>query len=91
MQKNLDLSGGLFFSEGVMLALVGAGLPRQRAYEIVQRSAMRAFHGEGAFRALLGEDPDVTNLLAPAELDRCFDMGHALRWADAIIARAIAS
>src|SRR5262245_3555867 len=43
MQKNLELSGGLFFSEGVMLALVATGMPRQRAYEIVQKSAMRAF------------------------------------------------
>jgi adenylosuccinate lyase len=91
MQENLDRSGGLFFSEGVMLALVSTGLPRQKAYEIVQRSAMRAFHGEGAFRALLGEDPDVASRLSPAELDRCFDLGHALRWADEIIARAIAT
>ncbi|HVW29936.1 MAG TPA: lyase family protein, partial [Polyangiaceae bacterium] len=91
MQENLDRSGGLFFSEGVMLALVGTGLPRQQAYEIVQRSAMRAFHGEGAFRALLGEDPDVSSRLSPDELHRCFDLGHALRWADEIIERAIAS
>jgi adenylosuccinate lyase len=89
MQKNLELSGGLFFSEGVMLALVATGMPRQRAYEIVQKSAMRAFHGEGAFRELLGADAEVNGRLTPADLDRCFDLGHALRWADAIIERAI--
>ncbi|HEY2744380.1 MAG TPA: adenylosuccinate lyase, partial [Polyangia bacterium] len=38
MQKNLALTGGLIFSEGVMLSLVRTGLPRQTAYEIVQRS-----------------------------------------------------
>jgi adenylosuccinate lyase len=91
MQENLDRSGGLFFSEGVMLALVATGLPRQKAYEIVQRSAMRAFHGEGAFRKLLGEDTDVASRLAATELDRCFDLGHALRWADELIRRAIDS
>ena len=89
MQKNLELSGGLFFSEGVMLALVATGMPRQRAYEIVQKSAMRAFHGEGAFRELLGADAEVKGRLTPADLDRCFDLGHALRWADAIVERAI--
>jgi adenylosuccinate lyase len=89
MQKNLDSSGGLFFSEGVMLALVGTGLPRQRAYEMVQRNAMRAFHGEGDFKTLLGEDPDVKARLQAGELDRCFDLGHALRWADEIIQRAL--
>jgi len=91
MQKNLDASGGLFFSEAVMLALVGMGLPRQRAYELVQRNAMRAFHGEGDFRKLLAEDSDVTSRLTPGELERCFDMRHALRWADELIRRAIDS
>jgi adenylosuccinate lyase len=91
MQENLDRSGGLFFSEGVMLALVATGLPRQKAYEMVQRSAMRAFHGEGAFRKLLGEDPEIAARLGAAELDRCFDLAHALRWADELIQRAIES
>jgi adenylosuccinate lyase len=91
MQRNLDASGGLFFSEAVMLALVGMGLPRQRAYELVQRNAMRAFHGEGDFRKLLAEDSDVTSRLTPGELERCFDMRHALRWADELIRRAIDS
>lgn len=91
MQSNLDTSGGLFFSEGIMLALVGMGLPRQRAYEMVQRNAMRAFHGEGDFRQLLGEDSEISAKLTPAELDRCFDLRHALRWADEMIARAIDS
>jgi len=89
MRKNLDASGGLFFSEAVMLALVEKGLPRQRAYELVQRNAMRAFHGEGDFRTFLGEDADIAARLAPAELDRCFDLDHALRWADEMIERAI--
>jgi adenylosuccinate lyase len=91
MKKNLDASGGLFFSEAVMLALVGMGLPRQKAYELVQRNAMRAFHGEGDFRTLLGEDADIMHRLTHAELDRCFDLGHALRWSEEMIARAIES
>src|SRR5690606_26648976 len=89
LRENLDRSGGLFFSESVMLALVEKGLARQRAYEIVQKSAMRAFAGEGEFRALLAADPELSQHLAPAELERCFDLDHALRWADAIVQRAI--
>jgi adenylosuccinate lyase len=91
MKRNLDASGGLFFSEGIMLALVGTGLPRQKAYELVQRNAMKAFHGEGDFRTLLGEDADIRARLGAAELDRCFDLSHALRFADEMIERAIAS
>jgi adenylosuccinate lyase len=90
MMKNLEAAGGLFFSEGVMLALVYTGLPRQRAYEIVQRNAMRAFAGEGNFRQLLGADADVSGRLSVADLDRCFDLAHTLKWADAIVARALA-
>lgn len=90
MKRNLEAAGGLFFSEGVMLALVGTGLARQRAYEMVQRNAMRAISGEGTFRELLGKDPDVASRLRAEELDRCFDLDHALTWADAMVARAIA-
>jgi len=89
LKENLELSGGLFFSEAVLLALVDKGLPRQRAYEMVQRSAMRAFEGEGDFRALLGADSDVSSRLTPSELDGCFDLEHALRYADRIVERAI--
>lgn len=89
MKRNLDVSGELFFSEAVMLALVGTGLPRQRAYEMVQRNAMRAFHGEGGFRALLGADAEISGRLSSVDLDRCFDLGHALRWSRELVKRAI--
>jgi adenylosuccinate lyase len=89
LEKNLSLTGGLFFSEGVMLALVDKGLLRQTAYEMVQRSAMRAFRQEGAFRELLGADPDVSARLTPGELDACFDLGHTLRFAETIVERAV--
>jgi adenylosuccinate lyase len=90
MQKNLDLSGGLFFSEGVMLALVGKGLGRQQAYELVQRNAMTAFSGGGRFQELLAADRDVMAKLSTEELARCFDLAHALRWAETLVERSIA-
>ncbi len=89
MKENLDSAGGLFFSEAIMLALVGKGLARQKAYELVQRNAMKAFHGDGEFRSLLGKDTDVGAHLTPDELDACFDLAHALRWAETIVNRAI--
>jgi adenylosuccinate lyase len=89
MRQNLERSGGLFYSEAVMLALVHKGLPRQSAYEMVQGSAMAAFAGQGTFRDLLGRDQAVTKLLSASELDECFDLEHALRFSDAIVARAL--
>lgn len=89
MRQNLDRSGGLFFSEAIMLELVGKGLARQVAYEMVQRNAMRAFAGEGAFQALLAADAEVGKYLTPQEIAHCFDLDHALRFADTIVQRAI--
>jgi adenylosuccinate lyase len=90
LRENLALTGELYFSEAVLLALVERGRPRQRAYEMVQRCAMRAIAGEGKFRDLLGADADVASALSTETLDRCFDLDHALAWADEIVARAIA-
>jgi len=99
MRANLDRTGGLYFSEAVLLALVRTGLPRQGAYELVQRSALAAIHeaaaaGEtgarrGRFRELLGADPDIAARLDASALDALFDLAHHLRHAPAILERAL--
>jgi adenylosuccinate lyase len=89
MKQNLELSGGLFFSEAVLLGLVRKGMARQAGYELVQRNALKAAAGEGSFRALLGADPDIASRLTPAEIDSAFNLDHHLRHAGAIIDRAL--
>ncbi len=99
MRANLERFGGLYFSEAVLLALVKTGLPRQKAYEMVQRSALAAINEAtaagiagampGRFRELLGKDPDVASRLDAAALDACFDLDHHLRHAPAILDRAL--
>jgi len=89
MRRNLELTGGLFFSEAVLLELVKTGMARQAAYELVQKSALRAAAGDGAFRALLGADPEVAARLRPADIDRAFDLSHHLRHTGAVIDRAL--
>ena len=91
LAANIELSGGRCFSEAVLLALVQAGKPRQEAYVMVQRNAMRAFEGHGTFRELLQGDGDVAALLGADKIAECFDMRHALRHVDAIIDRALAA
>jgi adenylosuccinate lyase len=90
-RKNLDRAGELYFSESVLLALVDAGLPRQEAYTMVQRSAMRAWSGDGTFRAHLEADADVFGRLGAAKLASCFDLEKALGHVPAIIDRALAA
>jgi len=99
MKANLDRSGGLYFSEAVLLALVKTGLPRQEAYVLVQRAALKAVSEAasvgtvgalpGRFRELLGQDPDVTSRLDAKALDACFDLEHHLRHVPAILERAL--
>jgi adenylosuccinate lyase len=91
MRANLDRTGELYCSEAVLLRLVRAGLPRQRAYELVQRCALAAHAGQGRFRALLAADPDISAQLSEAELDAAFDLEHHLRHVDLILARALAA
>jgi adenylosuccinate lyase len=96
MRRNLDMTGGLFFSEAVLLMLVRKGMARQAAYELVQRNALLVaaqlggpVASEKSFRTLLAEDPDVSAKLTPAEIDQAFDLNHHLRYAGTIIDRAL--
>ena len=73
MERNLNVYGGVVFSQRVLLALVEGGLAREEAYRIVQRHAHAAWNTEGGdFRANLEGDPEVIDRLNPAQLDACF-------------------
>jgi len=89
MEKNLGRTGSLWASEAVLLALVDAGCPRQEGYVYVQRNAMRAWAGEGDFRALLTADADIAARVSPERLAHCFSLPHGLRHVDALIDRAL--
>ena len=86
MAGNLESTGGLVFSQRVLLALVESGLSRDAAYRIVQRSALRAWEERGAqLRDLLEEDPEVR--LSSTTLDHLFDTSAFLRNAEAVFVR----
>ena len=90
LRSNLERTRGLWASEAVLLALVETGLGRQEAYVLVQRNAMRAFHNEGEFQALLADDADVGKRLTPEKLAGAFSLEHAIKHVDAVIDRALA-
>jgi len=90
MAANLERSYGLVFSQRVLLALVEAGMLRDDAYRVVQKSAMRAWEEKTQFRELLEADPEVTALLPPDTMDELFDPAHHLRHMDVIFERVAA-
>ena len=91
MRENLEASGGLVFSQRVLLALVARGLEREAAYAIVQKAAMTAARGEGSFRDLLAADATVGQTLDGKGLAACFDVEFYLTSVDALFARADAA
>jgi adenylosuccinate lyase len=87
MARNLDLLGGLYNSQRIMLALTQKGMSREDAYRAVQRNAMEAWHGKGTFLDLLADDAEVTRYLPRETLSELFDLGYHLKHVDTIFAR----
>ncbi len=87
MKRDIELTKGLIFSQRVMLALIDKGLSREKAYELVQRNAMKAWKGNKNFLTLLKSDPEVTATLPVPELEPLFDYQYYLRYMDDIFKR----
>jgi adenylosuccinate lyase len=88
MQRNLNLYGGVVFSQRVLLALVDKGMSREDAYAIVQSCAHTAWNKpDGDFHALITQDDRVKAKLSPEEIAACFDPQHHLQHLDLIYQR----
>ncbi len=87
MRENLELTGGLFEAQRVLLALVGKGVARQHGYVLVQRNAMKVWEEKVDFRAALERDPEVAALLTREEIGACFALGYHLKHVDEIFRR----
>jgi len=73
MLKNLNLTGGLVYSQRLLLVLVDRGIERKAAYEAVQRNAMEAWQGHGNFQELVKKDPFISQKLRVSEIQACFN------------------
>jgi len=87
MRENLERSGGRIFSGTLLLELARRGVPREQAYEWVQRNAMRAADEGRPFKELLAADADLARVLSQADIDRAFDLTVHLRHVDATFER----
>ena len=87
MQKNVDLTHGLVYSQRVLLALAGKGVSREASYAMVQRNAMKSWNEGADFLALLKADPDVRHHLSEDQIENAFDAAHFLRHVDTIYER----
>ncbi len=74
VRRNLELTQGVFFSQKVLTLLAGKGMARQRAYELVQARAMRAWQEKRSFRELVMADAEIAAVCTADELERAFSM-----------------
>lgn len=80
MKRNMNVYGGVIFSQKVLLALVDKGLSREEAYQIVQGCAHQAWNRSGGnFEALVRQSPQVTQNLTEEEITTCFDPQQHLK------------
>jgi adenylosuccinate lyase len=87
MRRNLELTQGLVFSQRVLIALIDKGLSRQKAYELVQHNAMKAWKQRTSFLELLKADPGIMGKLSDSELESLFDYNYFIRHVDKVFRR----
>ena len=84
MADNLEKTGGLIFSQRVLLRLIDKGTSRDEAYKIVQDNAMKAWLGKGKFYDLLAKDKRVESKMDKKTLKECFQVEYYLKHIDKI-------
>ena len=87
MLTNLVKTGGLIFSQRVLLELMNKGLSRTKAYDIVQRAALKSWKENRVFKELLFQDKEVLRSLSKSELDKIFELDYYLRNVNKIFKR----
>ena len=84
MRANMDKSRGLFASQAVLLKLTEKGLERQKAYEAVQRAALKTWGGDGEFLANLSAEPEINAVLSVAALQDACGLDRHFRHVDKV-------
>lgn len=99
MLKNLNLTGGLIFSQRILLELPKKGVSREKSYQIVQRNAMKVWHdlgqgkdalnkkGESLYLQYLLADSELVSLIGINAIKECFDLSYYTKSVDSIFER----
>lgn len=87
MLRNLNITGGLIFSQRVLLELISKCTDRDKAYRLVQRNAMETWKTGEDFQKLLMKDTDIKSLLSDEDIAGCFDINYHLKHVEYIFKR----
>lgn len=79
MRKNLERTGGLIYSQRVMIELIKAGLSREKAYRLIQKHAMETWKEGKDFKEALLKDKEIIQAVKPHQINKCFEIDYYLR------------
>lgn len=88
MMKTIEKTGGLFYSQGLLLKLVEKGYTREEAYQIVQDNAMRVWNAGGSLKELSLNDGRITAKLSHVEIEEIFKLENFLHNIDYVFKKA---
>lgn len=88
MLENIEKTGGLFYSQSLLLLLIEKGFTREESYKIVQDMAMRVWKREGSLKELTLRSPEVSGKVSPDEIETLFDISRYYSNIDAIYRKA---
>ncbi len=89
MEKNLDITNGIFFSQRVLLELTTTGLTREEAYKIVQKNAMSAWKENSSFYSKIISDKKITGKIPVNKLKKLFDFDYHTKKINIIFKRSL--
>jgi len=87
MAENLWSMKGLVFSQQVLMKLASKSIQRQKAYEMVQRNAMKVWETGRDLKSLILEDREIGASLTPEEIEEIFNLNYHLKQVDDIFRR----
>ena len=89
MEKNLNITNGIFFSQRIMIELTTTGFSREEAYKIVQKNAMKAWSENSSFFNLIISDKKITNKISVNKLKKLFDFSYHIKKINIIFRRSL--
>lgn len=87
IQKNIDLTYGIIYSQRVLTALVEKGLSREKSYDLVQSLALKSYNNKTEFKEILKNNKEITDIFSLEEIDGLFDPKFYFRNIDYIYSR----
>ena len=89
MRKNINLTRGLIFSQRVLLALTKKNISREQAYQLVQKSSLKAWNEQLDFKKLIQSNKEIRKILSQKEINDCFSLEPYLEKIDYIFEKVL--